>query len=78
MRYPNRAEMTRLTLCAVIVLVAVSLSAVTFYYCHIRAPQIPLVVGLVAVLPIGYILDDLRRLFKVKKTQESHHPPNRS
>jgi len=78
MRYPNRTELMRLTICGIIVLVVMSLSAVAFYYYHSRAPLIPLLVGLLAVLPMGYFVDDLRRLFKVKKAQQSHHPPNRS
>jgi len=68
----------KVTICGLIVLVVMSLSAVAFYYYHIHAPLIPLLVGLLAVLPMGYMIDELRRLFKLKKAQQSHHPPNSS
>jgi hypothetical protein len=78
MRRLTRAESLRLGICSVIVIIVMSLSATAFYYFHSKAPLVPLLVGLVAVLPIGLIVDDLRRLLKVKKTQQPHQPPNRS
>ncbi len=74
----NRTVATRLVVSAVMVVVSLILSAVSFYYLHAKAPIIPLAIGLTGALPAGIIVDDLRRLLKVKKSEQPHNPPNRS
>jgi len=65
----NQIVMPRLVICALIVVASLALSGMAFYYFHAKAPIIPLLIGLVGALPMGIIIDDLRRLLKVKKAQ---------
>jgi CHASE2 domain-containing sensor protein len=68
----------RLLLSVVGVIVSLILSAIAFYYLHATAPLVPLLVGLTGAIPMGIIIDELRHSIKVKKAQQSHHPPHRS
>jgi hypothetical protein len=68
----------RLTVSLLLVALSLILSGITFYYFHASAPIIPLLVGLMGALPLGIIIDDVRSLLKVKKTQQPHQPPKRS
>ncbi len=52
----------RLVVCILIVVISLALSGVTFYYFHIKAPIIPLLVGLLGALPMGIIIDEVRHL----------------
>lgn len=76
----TRKIVIRLVLSSLAFVIALILSGVAFYYYHIRAPLVPLVVGL-AGWPAAAImlmsLYDLRSL-KVKQSQQSHQPPQRS
>jgi hypothetical protein len=74
----NQFLTPRLMICALIAVVSLTLSGVAFYYFHAKAPIIPLAIGLAGALPMGIIIDDLRRLLKVKKAQQPHQPPKRS
>jgi hypothetical protein len=69
---------TRLLLSGISVLILLFLSGLTFYYFHIKAPYIPLIIVLIGAVPMGIIVDELRRLLKVKHAQQSHYPPKRS
>jgi len=64
----NRMMTPRLVVSFITVVVSLSLSAITFYYFYATAPFIPLIIGLVGALPMGIIIDDLRRLLKTKKS----------
>jgi uncharacterized integral membrane protein len=63
----NQIVTPRLVICTLIVVVSLALSGVAFYYFHTKAPIIPLIIGLAGSIPMGIIIDDLRRLLKVKK-----------
>lgn len=69
---------TRLVISGLVLGGSLLLSAVAFYYYHATAPFIPLIVGLIGVIPMGIIIDEFRRLLKLKKPQQPHQPPNRS
>lgn len=74
----NQVFTRRLIVCGIGVVVALILSAVAFYYFYTTAPLVPLLVGLIGVVPMGIIIDDLRQSAKIKKSQQSHYPPERS
>lgn len=67
----NQVMTRRLIVCVIGVAVALTLSAVAFYYFHATAPIVPLLVGLVSAVPMGMLIDDLRQSLKVKKSQQS-------
>lgn len=70
--------MLRLMISGVGLLLSLLLSATAFYYFFAKAPLIPLLVGLTGVIPMGIMVDEVRRLLKLKKPQQPHHPPHRS
>lgn len=74
----NQIFTPRLVVYGLIVALSLMLSGVTFYYFHANAPIIPLVIGLIAALPLGMIIDEMRHLLKTRKTQQPHQPPKRS
>jgi uncharacterized integral membrane protein len=74
----NQIITRRLIVCIIGVAFALILSTVAFYYFHTTAPLAPLLVGLIGAVPMGIIIDDLRQSLKVKKSQQSHYPPERS
>lgn len=57
----NQIITRRLIVCGIGVVVALFLSALSFYYFHTTAPFVPLLFGLVGVAPMGIIIDDLRQ-----------------
>jgi hypothetical protein len=69
---------TRLLLSSIGVGIVLFLSGLTFYYFHIKAPYIPLIIALLGAVPMGIIVDEVRRLLKIKHAQQSHYPPKRS
>jgi CHASE2 domain-containing sensor protein len=79
MKQTGRGSVTpRLVISGLVLGGSLLLSAMAFYYYHASAPLIPLLVGLIGVVPMGIIIDELRRLLKLKKPQQPHQPPNRS
>jgi hypothetical protein len=68
----------RLLLSGISVVALLFLSGLTFYYFQAKAPYIPLTVALIGAVPMGIIVDELRRSLKFKETQQSHYPPKRS
>lgn len=76
----TRKIVMRLVMSSLAFVIALILSGVAFYYYYTSAPLVPLVVGL-AGWPAAAImlmsLYDLRSL-RVKQSQQSHQPPQRS
>ena len=68
----------RLWLAGIGVIVFLILSVVTAYYWHTTAPIIPLAIILLGAMPIGIIVDELRKLPRTKKAQKTSYPPKRS
>ncbi len=75
----TRRIMIRLMVSGIIFAMSLLLSAAAFYYYYVKAPIVPLVVGLMGWLPLAIMLMSLQdlRLLKVKKPQQAHYPPNR-
>lgn len=64
----------RLVMSTIALSISLILSAVTFYYFYIKAPIVPLIVGLTGWPSMAILLmslHDLRQL-KIKKSQPSH------
>jgi hypothetical protein len=76
----TRKIIFRLIISGILFVASMSLSAVTFYYYYLKAPLIPLAVGLTGWLPAAMMLmswHDLR-LLKLKEAQPAQEPPQRS
>ena len=70
----TRKVKKRLVISAIALAISLILSGVTFYYFYIKAPIVPLIVGLTGWPSMAILLmslHDLRRL-KIKKAQPSH------
>ncbi len=63
---------TRLIISTIVFLIFMALSTVAFYYLHIQAPIVPLIVGLMGAPAAAIMLMSLHdlRLLKRKKSQQ--------